>query len=392
MISYAAGFIGFMKMKKKFLEVRENRPGFTKQFKKREGYEIYNLDFCLNYVVKGGVEDGSEVITGFHHKEKLDKAVETIVSGDFDAVFCEDSATAFLLEYVILRTKQNIIPFFIGNFNNLQRAKTVCEWIECVYGENPFEEIIRHPMNLWFYSAHVNAEFLSELGVPNERMFYIPASIFMVNTLLSDIRVLVGRLKVAWDDKIIRSVRGNMIACGNNQRDYKTLVDAVRGLPWNLIIFCDAPFFHVSPVPENVRVHPYVSLRKFYQVLSVSQYVIIPLIETHETIGIVTAGMAMAHGKPVISTQLAWMNEYVIDGYNGFLVKPYDVEGMKRAVVSLAGDTERVKRMGANALIQSQKLCETAKENFNRMYEQALLLVSQEKRCNRIKETTGAFG
>lgn len=58
---------------------------------------------------------------------------------------------------------------------------------------------------------------------------------------------------------------------------------------------------------------------------------------------------ALTTGLPVISTRHAGIGEVVIDGENGLLVEERDVDGMAKAMVRLAGDSELSRRMGERA-------------------------------------------
>lgn len=56
---------------------------------------------------------------------------------------------------------------------------------------------------------------------------------------------------------------------------------------------------------------------------------------------------AAAHGLPVISTRSGGIPEGTIHGETGILVEPGDEAGMAQAIIALAGEPERRKRMGA---------------------------------------------
>ena len=54
---------------------------------------------------------------------------------------------------------------------------------------------------------------------------------------------------------------------------------------------------------------------------------------------------ANACGRPVITTDIAGCNDFVEDDYNGFLVKPGDVDGLSKAIEKLLDPIKR-KNMG----------------------------------------------
>ena len=57
---------------------------------------------------------------------------------------------------------------------------------------------------------------------------------------------------------------------------------------------------------------------------------------------------ALAFGKPVITTQVGCLSEYIQNGVTGFLVPPYDVELLANAVVRLLSDFGLRRQMGEN--------------------------------------------
>lgn len=56
---------------------------------------------------------------------------------------------------------------------------------------------------------------------------------------------------------------------------------------------------------------------------------------------------AMALGRPVVATNVGGTAYAVTHGETGFVVEPGDVDGVARALISLAGDPERAAAMGA---------------------------------------------
>ena len=58
---------------------------------------------------------------------------------------------------------------------------------------------------------------------------------------------------------------------------------------------------------------------------------------------------AMAAGTPIISTPVGGIPEAVIDGYNGYLVAPGDVDGLFDRLSRLCEDAERRSVMGKHS-------------------------------------------
>lgn len=63
---------------------------------------------------------------------------------------------------------------------------------------------------------------------------------------------------------------------------------------------------------------------------------------------------AMSMGRPIITTDSPGCRETVIDGYNGFLVKPQDAKELEEKMIWMIRNNKRVEEMGK----KSRKLCE----------------------------------
>jgi glycosyltransferase involved in cell wall biosynthesis len=55
---------------------------------------------------------------------------------------------------------------------------------------------------------------------------------------------------------------------------------------------------------------------------------------------------AMSHAVPVVSTPVGGIPELVVDGETGYLVKPGDIEGLRKRILELISDEEKRKQFG----------------------------------------------
>lgn len=166
---------------------------------------------------------------------------------------------------------------------------------------------------------------------------------------------------------------------GLEYRDYATLVEAVRGLPLNLVIAAGSRWStHDSTVPAE-RIPPnvtvtsldYLALRDLY---ARSRFVVVPLREVENQAGVTTILEGMAMGKAIIVTGTRGQADVVRGRWcgasgpygaarggpapfgvrgplatdeTGLYVPPGDVDALRAAITYLLDHPDEAARMGA---------------------------------------------
>jgi len=147
---------------------------------------------------------------------------------------------------------------------------------------------------------------------------------------------------------------GAILSLGVAHRDYRTLVDAVAGLPecrLDMAIesrYGDIYDLATANLPATVRLVgrvPESELRSRYHS---ARFVVIPLDDTsHAGAGASVALEAAAAGKAVIATQTAGMTSWVVPGITGILIPPGDSRAMRDAMQRLWLRPDEAHQMGA---------------------------------------------
>ena len=154
---------------------------------------------------------------------------------------------------------------------------------------------------------------------------------------------------------MIASARPCVVSAGTASRDYRTLVEAVRGLDVDVRIAADSTWYreelNIAPdaLPDNVSIFSaggYEQLRVLY---AEATFVVVPLLDVRHACGYAVIAEAMAMGKAVITTRNGAPSDLVNDGTTGLYVPPNDVPAMRAAVDRLAGDPALASRMGRAA-------------------------------------------
>lgn len=98
-------------------------------------------------------------------------------------------------------------------------------------------------------------------------------------------------------------------------------------------------------VKEKVMFVGWLAWDEVPQYYAMSDIVVVPSLQ--EAFGLVVSE-ALACGKPVIGTNVGGIPDQIIDGYNGFLVKPRDPQAIAERIIYLIDNPDKAKRMGMN--------------------------------------------
>lgn len=140
-----------------------------------------------------------------------------------------------------------------------------------------------------------------------------------------------------------------ILAGGRNKRDYSQLVKACNKMKMDdvKLIICDT-FLHKYGIKDNAYIKTMTVDPEIFELLILhSLFVITPAIDNvHAPVGITVISKSFILGKVCISTVNSGVDDFIIDGVNGFLVKNQP-EAYEKAIIYLLNDTNR-KKMEAN--------------------------------------------
>ncbi|MEN9647304.1 MAG: hypothetical protein RLY57_108 [Candidatus Parcubacteria bacterium] len=164
-----------------------------------------------------------------------------------------------------------------------------------------------------------------------------------------------------------------VLAVGTYGRDWKTLVEAVKGTDINLTIATKPRLVQdLLPLPHNVTARLYTP-QEMKQLYSDACAVVVPLNPDPsyvDSVGTLSVGEAMAMGKAVVVSRTKSMESYIQDGVNGIYVEPRNVEMMREVLLELVGNKEKQETIGKSA----RTYAETVLSDKNFSKHLALLL------------------
>jgi glycosyltransferase involved in cell wall biosynthesis len=187
-----------------------------------------------------------------------------------------------------------------------------------------------HRFVVW--ASHEVEDFARAFGLPRWQLEYVP-----FHHTLHDYAYEVR------DD-------GYLFAGGNSDRDYRTLVEAVRDVDvptW--IALTQRDLLAGVEVPPHVRVEA-TTPEGFRQAMAGARLIVVPMRKgTLRSGGQQTCLNAMLLGKPTIALGRRWAVDFITDGEDGLIVDYEDTQGLQKAIRWLLAYPEAARRMGERA-------------------------------------------
>jgi glycosyltransferase involved in cell wall biosynthesis len=188
------------------------------------------------------------------------------------------------------------------------------------------------------WARHELEDYAREFGIASDKLVYVP-----FHTTLDFYEFAVG------DD-------GHLFAGGNYDRDYPTLIEAVRPL--------DVPVWIATTRPEQlagVTIPTHVSIAGtsdagFRQALAAAQLVVVPMQGglLHSG-GQQTCLNAMWLGKPTIAVGRRWAVDLMEDRVHGLIVDYGDVSGLRCAIRWVLDHPDEARQMSLRGQEHAQQ-------------------------------------
>lgn len=147
-----------------------------------------------------------------------------------------------------------------------------------------------------------------------------------------------------------------VFAGGNSDRDYASLIEAMRSIDAQCFIACRSGALKGLDLPPNVYCVE-ADPRQFRQLLKSAAIVVVAMKRgLLRSVGQQTFLNAMRLGKPVIVTDPDGARDYIRNGETGLTVPPGDPQALRQALELLWHDPAMMSRIGANAQLASADL------------------------------------
>ena len=140
------------------------------------------------------------------------------------------------------------------------------------------------------------------------------------------------------------------IAAGRSLRDYKTLFAAVETLNFPFIVVADwASVAHLRK-PDNVELHCDIPRARYLELLEGARFVVVPLKAEYRSTGQVVVLEAASLGKPVITSNVIGVRDYISDGVDGLLAESSNPQALQDCIQTLITDNSLCERLASAAM------------------------------------------
>lgn len=182
--------------------------------------------------------------------------------------------------------------------------------------------------------SHFLLDKMLESGIPQEKLICIPNGVKP-----DDFTPLYGD-------------EGYFLYFGrlSSEKGLNTLLTSMKGIDFQLKIVGDGPerpsleTYCQNNDLKNITFEGYQSGARLRKLIQKSAFVVVPS-EWYENASMVVLE-SMAYGKPIIASRIGGIPEQVADGETGLLCEPGNPDDFRKAIVDLATDSQKRKKMG----------------------------------------------
>jgi glycosyltransferase involved in cell wall biosynthesis len=143
--------------------------------------------------------------------------------------------------------------------------------------------------------------------------------------------------------------KGYVFCGGRTNRDFSTVFKAVAQLGCPTIFAVEQGAELPAEHPDFISVLRDISVEHFRELVRDARIVVVSLKRPDISSGQVVLNMAMRSRKPVVVSNIAGLDDYVIDGEDAVLFAPGDVEDLKAKLQWLLANPERRNEIGRAA-------------------------------------------
>jgi glycosyltransferase involved in cell wall biosynthesis len=194
------------------------------------------------------------------------------------------------------------------------------------------KKVFRLICRIVVFSKNEVETYARDLNIPKEKFVFVP-----YHTNISK-------------PFFVESKSDYILSAGSSGRDYKTLIEAVRGTNLKLKIVARPENVDHLDTPSNVEIICNIPHVEYLDMIANCRFVIIPLESHIRSLGMVVMLEGMSLGKAVLMTRAVSNVEYIDEGTNGFFVDFHDPDKMREKILYLWDNPGLCDKIGRQAV------------------------------------------
>lgn len=173
--------------------------------------------------------------------------------------------------------------------------------------------------------------YSSWLNIPQNRFEFVPLAVLTTN---------IEQAVLEEKEKYSNTTEPYVVALGTANRDYSTLIEAMKNTGYRTIIVSGQSAVANIKLPENIEVKSGLSLKACHQLALNSTVNVVPIKNRNAPSGQVTFIEAMMMGKATVVTNCSGSKDYIKNGHDGLLVQVGSVQELEHAIRTLWENTK----------------------------------------------------
>ena len=200
-------------------------------------------------------------------------------------------------------------------------------------------------VDLTMCRTHSHVDLLKSWGADEKKITFDPET--------TDTRFFNLENPVATVDSFQLPARPYIVSAGLEMRDYDTLIEAVDGLPIQVVIGAGSPWskmdyeHRADALPRNVMVSSFtpIEMRELYRG---AELVVVPVMPTLRACGMNVILEAWAMQKPVVASSTDGLSSYMADGTTGLFAEPQNAEDLREKIIYAMSHPGEARAWGMN--------------------------------------------
>ena len=201
----------------------------------------------------------------------------------------------------------------------------------------------QQPTKFVTYSTVERKLYADYFDIPIEKIDMLHWAVHAPQVDLTEIPLISGRY---------------ICALGSQGRDYATLFAAMKKLPnIKLALVASADSILGLNIPDNVKIYTNIPLNQAQNILAHSDFMVLPLRDSHVPCGHVTIVSSMFFNKAIVVTNSLGVQDYIFDDKTGLFCEPKNADDLSEKIQSLWDDPAKNIKLSETGLAFAHEYC-----------------------------------